>query len=168
MKRIKIKKGFKRDPVCEMIVPEREYAIEYRGMHFAFCSEQCLERFQDTPHLYIGYAGQKAPKQEGMEVIKNRRLRLDQPLSPDDVQTVSNAVNEMMGIREIRIEGDRVWLRYDLLQATEAQIECVIEATGGVLRQWWVDRLRRGCIRFFEENETRSMSVGSGSGKSCH
>lgn len=165
---MKIKKGFKRDPVCEMIVPEKEYAIEYRGMHFAFCSEQCRERFQETPHLYIGNAGLKAPKQEGVEVIKRRYIRLGKLLTPDDAQTVVDEVNEMMGIKEIRIKGDNVWFRYDLLEATEAQIEHVIEAAGGVLGQRWTDRFRRGCIRFFEKNETRSMSVGSGSGKSCH
>jgi len=168
MKREIIKKGFRRDPVCGMVVPERDYAVVYRSMHFSFCSRQCQERFEETPHLYIGYVGQKAPKQEGIEVFKKRCLRLDKPLLPDESQAVIDAVNEMMGIKEIRIEGDRIWLRYDLLQATEAQIERVIEASGGVLRQHRIDRIRRSCIHFFEENEAKGMSVGSGSGKSCH
>lgn len=71
-----------RDPVCGMQVESDHYTIEYLQMHYAFCSRQCQERFLENPHLYVGLPGHKAPKQEGLSVIKQRRLRLAQPLSP--------------------------------------------------------------------------------------
>ena len=168
MKRLTIKKGYKRDPVCEMLVPEQQHAAEYNGMHFAFCSLQCRERFMDTPHLYIGNAGHKAPKQEGIEAVKKRTIRLDQPLSSDQITAIHSAINEMMGIKEVQVTADVIRLRYDLIEVTFAQLESVIVKNGGLLRQRWPDRFWRSCIRFFEKNESRSMSVGAGSGKSCH
>ena len=56
-----------------MQVKPGDNAIDYQDMPFAFCSLQCKERFLANPHLYIGYPGQKAPKQEGHTVLKHRR-----------------------------------------------------------------------------------------------
>ena len=58
-------------PVCHMQVPADHMSLEYQQMHFAFCSAQCRERFEATPHLYIGVPGEKLVKQAGREVIKN-------------------------------------------------------------------------------------------------
>ncbi|HEY5734729.1 MAG TPA: YHS domain-containing protein [Gammaproteobacteria bacterium] len=168
MKKQKITKGFKRDPVCEMIVPEMEFPVEYRGMHFAFCSKQCRERFLEMPHLYIGYVGQKAPKQEGIEVIKNRKLVLSHPLDLDHEQKITTAVDKMMGMKKIHIKGRLIHVKYDLLQATLKQIEKVIENEGAMFSDRWVDRVKRNVVHFFEANECSGMSVGSGLGKSCH
>lgn len=71
-------------PVCHMQAPHGQLALVYQGMHFAFCSERCRERFQTTPHLYIGVPGHKAVKQEGQVVIKHRCFRLDAPLSNEE------------------------------------------------------------------------------------
>ena len=37
------------DPVCGMQVKSTQLALEYMQMHFAFCSEQCRERFLANP-----------------------------------------------------------------------------------------------------------------------
>lgn len=39
--------------VCYLQVPPGQLALVYEGVHFAFCSEQCRERFRATPHLYV-------------------------------------------------------------------------------------------------------------------
>lgn len=70
-----------KDPVCHMWVAPHQYAINDQGMDFAFCSQQCQDRFLANPHLYIGVPGEPAPKQQGQDVVKQRRLRLDQALS---------------------------------------------------------------------------------------
>ena len=168
MKREKIKKGFKRDPVCGMVIPEEDNAILFLKMHFSFCSSQCRERFQQNPYLYIGYGGHKAVKQEGIEVIKNRRIKLDKPITEEETKAVISAIQSMMGIEDVKVDGDHISLRYDLLQATEVQIEAVIEALGVKLGENWAERMRRAFVHFFEENECSAMSVRSGSGKSCH
>ena len=59
-------------PVCRMLVPSDQLALIYQGMHFAFCSGQCRERFQANPHLYVGVPGEKAPKQQGAQVLKHK------------------------------------------------------------------------------------------------
>ena len=91
-------------PVCHMQVPAGQLALVFQGRHFAFCSEQCRERFQATPHLYIGVPGHKAAKQVGQEVIKRRCFRLDEPLSDEQRQVLKDAVSGMMGIKEVVVE----------------------------------------------------------------
>jgi len=34
-----------KDPVCGMMVPPQHLVVEYMQLHFAFCSEQCRQRF---------------------------------------------------------------------------------------------------------------------------
>ena len=61
-----------KDVVCEMMVDPGSYPAHYQGCDYAFCSEQCLERFEAHPHLYVGTPGQPAPKQQGLVVLKQR------------------------------------------------------------------------------------------------
>ncbi len=68
------------DPVCDMMVDPGQLAVTHLGMHFAFCSEQCRQRFLSNPNLYIGSVAHKVPKQQGREVLKRRRLKLSEPL----------------------------------------------------------------------------------------
>jgi len=43
------------DPVCGMTVkPESEHARSFRGVDYRFCSEHCLEKFNDSPDDYLG------------------------------------------------------------------------------------------------------------------
>lgn len=151
----------KRDPVCGMMIDANEHAVEYQKMHFAFCSRQCRERFLKNPHLYIGHGGHKAPKQEGRVVYKQRRLKLDRPLSPEMAQTVRNAVQAMMGIERLEIEGDNVKVTYDLLQATEVQVESAIACAGAALGAGWSERLRRAFVHYLEETEIESLAASS-------
>ncbi|WP_296844398.1 YHS domain-containing protein [Thiobacillus sp.] len=72
------------DPVCGMEVSRDSFAMEHLGIHFAFCSQQCQDRFKANPHLFIGVPGKQAPKQKGLEIIKRRRFRLEQPLTDQE------------------------------------------------------------------------------------
>lgn len=56
-----MKYDYAKCPVCGMEVHRHQLELEYRGMHFAFCSEQCRERFETDPHLYVGYPGHRVP-----------------------------------------------------------------------------------------------------------
>ena len=153
----------RRDPVCGMVVDANENAVEYQQMHFAFCSLQCKERFLKNPHLYIGQGGCKAPKQDGQAIFKQRRLKLDRPLPPDSVDSVLDAVQAMMGIERIEIDGDVIRITYDLLQATEAQIESEIAQAGVALGGEWSERLRRAFVHCLEEAEIESLSASMSS-----
>lgn len=146
-------------PVCRMEVPSDRLALVYQSMHFAFCSEQCLERFQATPHLYVGIPGQKAPKQEGQELLKRRCIRLGVSLTPEQMKTLEDAITAMMGIKQIVVEEDAVTIIYDLIEATEAQIERQLMQTGAHLGSGWTERLRRAWVHYTEDCEALNMQV---------
>lgn len=148
-----------RDPVCGMQVESDHYTIDYLQVHYAFCSRQCQERFLENPHLYVGLPSQKSPKQEGREVIKLRRLRLEQPLSSAQKDEVVQALRDMMGIKAVTAAGDRIEMTYDLLQATAEQIESRLEEVGVRLGEGWAERLRRAFVHYEEECEIGSLEV---------
>ena len=147
------------DLVCGMRVPRNQHAIDYLGMHFAFCSLQCKERFLANPHLYIGEPGHKSPKQEGRKLIKRRKFELTEPLSDAMAAQVTEEIRSMMGINEIVVNGASVVIAYDLLEATAEQIESRLETVGAHLGHDWGQQLRRGFVHFLEETEVDSLEV---------
>ncbi|MHB1214757.1 MAG: YHS domain-containing protein [Thiobacillus sp.] len=148
------------DPVCGMRVSPDSFAIEHLGIRYAFCSQQCQDRFKAHPHLYIGVPGEEAPRQKGMSVIKQRRFRLDQPLTDTEATSLMDELGDMMGIEHVDVAGDTIAITYDLLQATAEQIEERIGQTGAGLDTGLGARLQRGFIHNFEEIEVRSLEVG--------
>lgn len=153
-----------KDPVCGMEVDPHDHALVYLQMHFAFCSLQCRERFLANPHLYVGIPGHPSPKQEGMEIVKRRHLRVAKPLSSDAAAMLVEALQTMMGIRAVHAEGDRVEIAYDLLQVTHEQIETKMAEVGVRLGEGWAERLRRAFVNFEEETQVGSLT---GNGKHC-
>lgn len=148
-----------KDVVCGMQVEPHRNAVAYLGIEYAFCSAQCRERFVANPHLYTGLPGRKAPKQEGLEVLKRRRLRLAQPLSAEQAASISAALQTMMGIKTVAAAGDRIEIVYDLLQATAEQIEAKLAQIGVPLGAAWPERLRRAFVHYEEECEVGNLEV---------
>lgn len=148
-----------KDPVCQMLVAPTQNAITYQGMHFAFCSQQCKDRFLANPHLYIGVPGSQAPKQVGREVIKRRRLRLEAPLSEPSAQQIIDHLLAMMGVYAVEIDSEELTITYDLLQATAVQIEASLQQAGARVGQGWGEKLRRAFIHYLEETEVASLEV---------
>lgn len=151
-----------KDPVCKMLVAPDQNAINYLGIDFAFCSQQCKDRFLANPHLYIGVPGEPAPKQEGQEVLKRRRLRLETALSDADAQQVTEQLLAMMGVHSVAIAADELTITYDLLQATAAQIEATLQQAGARLGGGWGEKLRRAFVHYLEETEVASREVQPG------
>jgi len=148
-----------KDPVCGMMVDPQANAIEYLQMHFAFCSTQCKNRFIENPYLYIGYPGQMAPNQEGMEVVKRRRIPLSHSLSTEGALIVEQELSSMMGIKDVRITEDTIVITYDLLQASLELIETKLAAIGAELGSNWTERLRQAFIHQSEELEIDSLET---------
>ncbi|MDZ4142454.1 MAG: YHS domain-containing protein [Methylotenera sp.] len=146
-----------KDPVCGMVVDAHKIEIVYAGIHFAFCSNQCRERFEANPHLYIGHPGHKAPKQKGVQVAKRRRFRLEQSLTPTDAKVLAKELDSMMGIREVHVDDMIIDVTYDLMEATAEQIEGRLVEIGLKLGGKWPERLRRGFVHFLEETEVSSL-----------
>ncbi len=155
-----------KDPVCHMEVPAASFPIEYAGIHFAFCSAQCKERFQANPHLYMGYPGKKSPAQTGKEVIKQRRMVLAEPLDAQQSALVKRELFEMMGILSVCIEGGKIDIQYDLMQATAEQIANKLALVGTELGGGWIGGLKLAFINYLEEREINSLEVNNTKG--CH
>lgn len=153
------KPGFIKDPVCGIQVDPHQYAIIYLGIPYAFCSRQCLERFQAHPHLYVGQPGLKAPRQEGRQILKRRSLRLAQSLSAGQAVALAEALTALPGIKHVRAEADSLILTYDLLLATAEQIEEKLAEVGIQLGDGWADRLRLAFVHYEEELEAASLEV---------
>jgi len=155
-----------KDPVCHMEVPATSFATEYAGIPYAFCSAQCKARFLENPHLYVGRIGHKAAAQQGGEVIKIRRFMLSTPLDAVQAEQVKRALLEMMGVRDVCIEGDKLEIQYDLIQATAEQIADKLALIGANLGGGWVDRLKLAFINYQEECEIGSIEAAPKKG--CH
>ena len=156
-----------KDYVCQMQVPSTSFATEYAGGHYAFCSAQCKERFLANPHLYVGFPGNPAPAQEGKKVIKRRSLLLSVPLDAMQAEQVRRALLGMMGIEEVRIEGSKIEIQYDLIQATVEQIADRLASIGVDLGGDWMNRLKLAFISNLEEVEINSLEVEKKK-KCCH
>jgi len=149
-----------KDPVCGMEVDPAQFETTFEGIYYAFCSEQCRQRFIANPHLYIGVPGEKAPRQRGMELLKRRRFLLDTPLATQHAAILADALGGMMGVKAIEIEdGSKVTITYDLLQATADQIESKMAEVGVKLGDGWAERLRRSFVHYTEECEVGSLEV---------
>jgi Cu+-exporting ATPase len=53
------------DPVCGMTVgPDSPYRLSYQGLEYRFCSEPCLNKFQEQPESYLKTAAVKGIRPE--------------------------------------------------------------------------------------------------------
>ncbi|BCO32122.1 hypothetical protein TspCOW1_22250 [Thiohalobacter sp. COW1] len=148
-----------RDVVCGMWVSPVSYPLEFRGMHFAFCSEECRERFQDNPGLFIGNPGEPAAKHSDEAWRKSRRIHLGKPLDQHQAEQVINRLNGLMSVTARRPKTDVLEVDYDLMQITARQIEGALEAAGVDLGGGWGERLKRSFVHLLEETESASREV---------
>lgn len=154
------------DPVCHMGVPSTSFPVEYGGIHYAFCSAQCKDRFLENPHLYVGSPGRRAAAQQGRQIIKQRRMVLSAPLDKEQADVVRRVLHEMMGIIDICIEGKEIYIRYDLMQVTAEQIADRLASIGGKLGGGWMERLKLAFINYQEECEIGNLEATKKKG--CH
>ena len=169
-----------RDPVCAMMVDEGALQVLHRGVGYAFCSQQCRERFVSAPGLYVGRK-LLAPKQKGMEMIKCRRMVLGVPLTHAQFVELNDALLSMMGVTavrsaepmadsgldlrrtksESRMAGriEALEITYDLLQATALQLERKIVERSATLSNGWGQKLQRDCIHYLEQCELEDLAI---------
>jgi len=143
----------KKCPVCDMSVVGHDHEMTYRNTPFAFCSDQCKTRFLAHPHLYIGYPGVAAPRQQGQVALRRRRLHLERPLSVEGKAILDTALRDVMGVEAVSVAGDRIEVTYDLLQVSLEDLEGILVGIGARLGGSWVESLRRAWIHEIEETE---------------
>jgi len=146
-----------KDPVCGMFVDAHKIEVVYADVHYAFCSEQCHERFLANPHLYIGYPSHKAPKLRGIQALKWRRFKLEHPLTSLDSNQLIEGLRSMMGVRKVHLNNMIFEITYDLMDVTAEQIEKRLVEMGVSMGEEWPERLRRSFINFVEELEISGL-----------
>ncbi len=151
------KETFVRDYVCLMDVTQGLFNFEYQSRYFSFCSQQCRDRFESNPHLYIGSAGKPAAKQRGEHIVKHLILKLDQAISEQENSRIKGSLETMMGVIEVTITDNKITLTYDLLQATAQQIEMMIEQCGKQLGKAWSDKFKRAIVHYHEETQLSNL-----------
>lgn len=146
-----------KDPVCGKFVGAHTIETVYAGIRYAFCSDQCRELFVAHPHLYVGYAGHKAPRQRCMQAVKRRRFRLEQPLSLLEGELLTEDLRGMVGVSDVHVDGMVIEVTYDLLGVTAEQIEARLAEIGLKLGEEWSEHLRLGFVHFMEEAEVSGL-----------
>jgi len=141
-------------PVCGMAVEAEVATVEHHKMYFHFCSEQCRGMFIAHPSLYSTRVGK-----ERSEILKRRTMRLAEPLDHEVAELLVPHLLEMMGVKEVLIEDNKVHITYDLLQVTEMQIEKALVEVGIQLGGSWLERLCRGWLYDGEEIELDNLAA---------
>jgi len=144
-------------PVCGMKADGGLNTAEYQKMYFHFCSEQCRENFNVHPRLYTG-----APHRVREERIRRRILRLAEPVDDKVAALLVSYLNEIMGVRKVAVDSDKLSISYDLLQVIAAQMERKLNEAGVQLDGGWLLRLRRAWIYNSEETELGNLAASPG------
>ncbi|NQY26291.1 MAG: YHS domain-containing protein [Piscirickettsiaceae bacterium] len=140
--------------VCGMKPDSSIPSLEYHKMYFHFCSQQCRDTFNAHPSLY----SVKIEKQQ-KHILKRRIMTLATPLDQDSNELLKTNLTEMMGIKDVSIEDNKVSISYDLLQVTRQQIENRLAEIGIKLGNDWMERLRRAWVHDSEENELDNLAA---------
>jgi len=140
-----------RCPVCGMQADHTLPVVQYQKMYFHFCSEQCRESFNAHPRLYTGRSLRD-------ERLRDRVLHLAESVDEKVATLLVSYLKEMMGVREVSITGDRLNIRYDLLQVNAAQVERKLNEAGVRLGDGWLLRLRRAWLYNSEETELANLA----------
>ncbi len=119
------------DLVCGMFVDSDDISADYQGDHYAFCSEQCRERFQANPQMYTGVKKNES-KPDERDYYQCLTLKLAETLPMVVVDKLTEDLREMMGIQYVEVYNDEIEISYDPFQATESQLETAITRSGEV------------------------------------
>jgi YHS domain-containing protein len=136
---------------------DSDIRAEHLGIEYRFCMEQCRENFLARPGLYIG---KQSPARAGRQIIKRRSFTLDRPVIGLQREALMVELKRLMGVRNISIEGDRLSIDYNLLEVTAGQVEAALAQAGAAIGSGWAERLKRGWVRYTEENELDHLASG--------
>ncbi len=141
-------------PVCGMAKLAEVPSVEHHKMNFYFCSKQCRETFVAHPKIYSAKVGK-----ERSEILKRRTMRLAEPLSSEVADLLIPYLMEIMGVKSVVVDGDKINITYDLLQVTEIKIEKALVEIGLQLGGDWLRRLCRSWVHDSEETKLDNLAA---------
>ncbi len=137
-------------PVCDMVGKFNAQTMEHNKKTLHFCSKQCKEMFVAHPMLYLG-------KADRGKDIKRRTLKMAESLDAETAKQVSSCLTAMMGIKAVVIDGEKIYITYDLLQVTEKVIEKALTDAKLPLSKGWLERLHRAWVQGNEASELENI-----------
>lgn len=157
-------------PVCHMTVESPTFEATYRDINYWYCSEQCKTRFLSNPGLYVGRPGEKSPKQQGVQVLKKRRIKLEHPVSSTTKTNTLMVLYKIMGVKRVKLNKKDLVIEYDLLETTEKYIIDALLTSDLAVDDGFVERVKRTFIDFTEETQIAALEVPQQGGKNgcCH
>tara|TARA_R110001592_G_scaffold362925_2_gene678872 strand:+ start:554 stop:1009 length:456 start_codon:yes stop_codon:yes gene_type:complete len=142
--------------------------FNFEGINYFFCSSQCMTRFRSHPHLYVGNPQfGKSVKQKHVQVLKKRRIYLNENITDELKKTIDESLKVLMGVKELSFHTQELFVIYDLLEISLETIEQNIEASTAKLRKTLFDNIKRGIIHYSEDCELDNLAHLSKEGK-CH
>ncbi len=92
-----------------------------------------------------------------MDNIRHHRIRFRE--YGDKLKDPAGAIKRLNGVRRVEIDGaeKEVFVEYDLLKCTEADIEKKMLDEGFVLENSIGQRIKRSWLHYTEENEREAM-----------
>ena len=145
-------------PVCDMTVRGVEHTTQYHKMYFHFCSQQCLDNFNERPDLYL-----KTSIKVSGEISKHRLIRLSKPLNDEEADVVKSVLFTLMGVNNVEIGLTDIKVTYDLKQVREKQIEDALSGIELEIKNSWFEKMRRRMMQEHEENELDNLTASPGS-----
>ena len=148
----------KKCPVCEMLLLKSDNVVQFKGINFWLCSEQCRDRFNQRPSLYIGDPKHgKSVKQHGVKVEKKHTIKLVLPDNHESIDLLIQYLNSLMGVIQARINQGQLEIEYDLIQVSLGEIESFIKSTGIAIEQSWIDKVHNALIHYNEDGELDNL-----------
>lgn len=127
--------------------------LEYHKMYLHFCSEQCRETFMAHPNLYS-----VSTETQREVILKQWTMSLVESLANNKAELLINNLTEMVGVKEVIVDGNKVNISDGLLQVTRKQIELRLIEVGVLFGNDWVEHLRRAWVHNSEDNELANLS----------
>jgi len=72
---------------------------------------------------------------------------------------VMMALNQLMSVHNITVEGNKITIDYNLIEVNAGQIEAAMVKAGALLGEGWGERLKRGWIHYTEETELDNLAA---------
>jgi hypothetical protein len=93
------------------------------------------------------------------EILKRQSMTLVESLANKNAQLLINNLTEMMGVKEVIVDEDKVHISYDLLRVIRKKIELRLIEVGVLFGNDWIEYSRRAWVHNSEENELANLAA---------
>ena len=74
------------------------------------------------------------PENSALSELMVARLEIEQLGDPTSEKQITDAVNALNGVKDVKVEKDALFITYDPLITAEKKIEAAVRSSGGVVK----------------------------------